>query len=144
MRKLFRFRYEKCNKTCYAWCQKLTVELRKLDTQTRQNLVSNMVKAHDRLCDNSEYSFGLDVDEKNNLFVSHFRTPQKTELYSSRSFHEAVDEVCKDVMSTEIPRGVGSCVYGDNGAENLGQQILHFCTDLGFEELKGKHCKCEN
>lgn len=35
MRKLFRFKYEPCNKTCYAYCSKLMKELRTTPEQPR-------------------------------------------------------------------------------------------------------------
>jgi len=56
MRKLFRFKYEPCNKTCYAYCQRLMTELRALPKVECQELVDAMVKAHNRLCDNPEFS----------------------------------------------------------------------------------------
>lgn len=49
MRKLFRFKYEPCNKTCYAYCSKLMGELRKLPDGERRDLVASMVEAHNRL-----------------------------------------------------------------------------------------------
>lgn len=144
MRKLFRFKYEPCNKTCYAYCSKLMTELRKLTQLERELLVSNMVQAHNRLCDNPDYSFGVDVDEENSLFVSHFRTPQSTDLYSSKDFSGCVSTVCKVVMDTEIPPGQGQCVFGENGSESLGREILRFCTDVGYAEVLEKHCECKS
>ena len=143
MRKLFRFKYEPCNKTCYAWCQKLTTELRKLEPVYRENLVNNMVVAHNKLCDNPNYSFGLDVDENNDVFVSHFRTPNKTDLYSNKSFAAAIETVCEEVMKTDIPQIIGNCVFGDNGAEDLGKTILKYCTDAEYAKIKDTHCECK-
>lgn len=143
MRKLFRFKYEPCNKTCYAYCSKLMTELRKMQEEDRKTLVSTMVEAHNRLCDNEEYSFGLDVDEENDIFVSHFRTPQGTDLYSDKKFPNSVMSVCDAVLHTNIPKGNGSCTFGNNGAENLGQEILKFCTDVGYAEALEKHCECK-
>jgi len=143
MRKLFRFKYEPCNKTCYAYCSKLMTELRRLPQAEREALVSNMVEAHNRLCDNPEYSFGVDVDEANDIFVAHFRTPASTDLFSSKEFANCVNSVCGTVMATDIPRGTGECNFGDNGAEDLGREILKFCTDVGYAEVMEKHCECK-
>jgi len=144
MRKLFRFKYEPCNGTCYAWCSKLPFQLRQLNSSDRIKLVETMVQAHNKLCDNPAYSFGLDVDEKNNVFVSHFRTPEKTNLYSSASFSECVELVCNEVLSTPIPQVDDHCNFGNNGAEDLGNEILKFCTNDGFKELQERHCECKS
>lgn len=143
MRKLFRFKYEPCNKTCYAYCAKLMTELRKLPQHERESLVSNMVEAHNKLCDNPEYSFGVDVDEQNNMFVSHFRRPESTDLFSSREFSQCVMSVCETVLNTDIPKVNGKCTFGDNGAEDLGREILKFCTDVGYAEVLENHCECK-
>lgn len=143
MRKLFRFKYEPCNKTCYAYCSKLMTELRRLPQNEREFLVSNMVEAHNRLCDNPDYSFGVDVDETNNVFVSHFRTPESTDLFSNKKFSDCVKSVCNVVLRTDIPQVKGECNFGDNGAKNLGREILKFCTDVGYAEVLEKHCECK-
>jgi len=143
MRKLFRFKYEPCNGMCYAWCITLTKELRKLSEDDRQNLVDLMVRAHNQLCDNPEYSFGVDVDEENDIFVAHFRTPEKTDLYSDKLFGRCIQKVCDEVLLTDIPQVEGDCVFGDNGAESLGEEILRFCTDEGFKKLQKRHCECK-
>lgn len=143
MRKLFRFKYETCNGMCYAWCDKLTKELRRLDEITRQDLVKTMVQAHNHLCDNPAFSFGVDVDKKGTTFVAHFRTPDKTELFSSPNFKDCVYEVCQEVLKEEIPQVSGDCVFGDSGAEDLGREILKFCTDEGYKQLEERHCECK-
>lgn len=143
MRKLFRFKYEPCNGTCYAWCDKLIKELRKLESDERMGLVQTMVDAHDRLCDNPAYSFGVDMDEKNGLFIAHFKTPQFVNLYSSIEFKDAILQVCEAVMKEEIPQISGECNFGQNGAEDLGREILKYCTDEMQKELSEKHCECK-
>jgi hypothetical protein len=143
MRKLFRFKYEPCNKTCYAYCSKLMEELRALPEQRRVQLVTEMVAAHNKLCDNPQFSFGVDMDDQLNVFVAHLRTPVSTELYSSRYFADAVEEVCQAVMLTNIPQISGECTFGSNGAEDLGHEILRFCTDIGFSQLEERHCECK-
>ena len=142
MRKLFRFKYEPCNKNCYAFCSKLMTELRKIPNDRRESLVNTMVSAHNKLCDNPQYSFGLDVDENTNLFVSHFRTPEKTDLFCN-TFEEAISEVCRVVMSTNIPPVLDDCVYGNNGVEDLGKQILKYCEDVHYQEILNSHCECK-
>lgn len=141
MRKLFRFKYEPCNGTCYAYCDRLIAELRKLADP--RILVSHMVAAHNKLCDNPDYSFGVDVDEKENVFVAHFRTPEKTDLYSGRSFEDVVNEVCHAVTGAEIPQASGQCNFGSNGAEDLGREILEMCTDEAYGRLQERHCECK-
>jgi hypothetical protein len=142
MRKLFRFKYEPCNKTCYAYCSKLMTELRALSQQGREALVAKMVEAHNHLCDNPEYSFGVDVDDNTNYFVAYFRTPEKTELFGG-TFEEVVTEVCTNVLQASIPQIQGECKFGDNGAENLGVEILKFCTDVGYQQVLADHCECK-
>lgn len=144
MRKLFRFKYEPCNGTCYAFCEKLPEELRKLISEDRKILVDKMVKAHDKLCDNPDYSFGVDVDEINNVFVAHFRTPEKLDLYSDKSFSHVVEQVCKQVLAENIPAVKGLCNYGNNGVEDLGRDILRLCQDEVFAEYKKQHCPCKS
>jgi hypothetical protein len=144
MRKMFRFKYEPCNGTCYAWCDTLIRRLRELPDSNREALVALMVEAHDKLCDNPEYSFGVDTNNEQNVFVAHFRTPDKTDLYTSVNFKEAVAAVCKAVLETDIPQISGACEFGDNGAENLGREILKFCTDEAFFELEARHCECKS
>ena len=145
MRKLFRFKYEPCNKTCYAYCSKLMTELRALSRNCRESLVAKMVKAHGHLCDNPAYSLGLDVEEAMNVFVAHLRTPEKTELFCGREFENVVLSVCEATLLEKIPNSPsGECRYGDNGAENLGREILKFCTDAGYAMIANSHCECKS
>jgi hypothetical protein len=118
-------------------------ELRKLSQNERESLVETMVEAHNKLCDNPEYSFGVDVDEENNIFVSHFRTPKSTDLFSNKEFSDCVKSVCGTVLTTDIPRANGECTFGDNGVEDLGREILKFCTDVGYAEVLAQHCECK-
>ncbi len=95
MQKIFRFKYEPCNGKCYAWCKVLPQELRKLDSLERSWLVKTMVDAHAKLCDNKDYSFGVDIDENNrSLFVAHFHSPDETTLFSGYTFDSVVNKVC--------------------------------------------------
>jgi hypothetical protein len=142
MRKLFRFKYEPCNGTCYAWCDFLPNELNKLAEEERRFLVEGMVKAHDRICDNSDYSFGVDFDKDTQVFVAHFRTPTSTDILVKNTFKACVEEICARVMDTKIPTATGACSYGENGAENLGQEILRACTDIAFREKHHSECPC--
>jgi hypothetical protein len=142
MRKLFRFKYEPCKGDCYAWCDSLPNELNKLTDEDRQLLVLGMVKAHDRLCDNLEYSFGVDFDKDTQVFVAHFRTPTSTDIRTSSTFQGCVQEICALVLSTDIPQVEGACSYGDNGAEDLGREILRACTDIAFREKHHEECPC--
>lgn len=143
MRKLFRFKYEPCTGTCYAWCDHLITELRNIDEFSRKLLVKQMVDAHNKLCDNPEYSFGVDVDENKTVFVAHFRTPEATNLYYKNNFKECVEAVCNNVLKTIIPQKNGKCIFGDNGSEDLGNEILKFCVDEFFNQLKERHCECK-
>ncbi len=144
MRKLFRFKYEPCNKTCYQWCHTLTTELNQLSPDERQSLVSLMVLAHARLCDNPDYSFGVDINEKSGTFVAYFRTPTSTDTFADDSFSECVEAVCEKVLNTEIPKTEGFCLYGDNGAEDLGNEILKACTDIAYREEHHQACPCQS
>lgn len=137
MRKLFRFKYEPCNGNCYAWCAVLPEELNRLG-ERRESLVQNMVNAHEKLCDNPEYSFGVDVED--DVFVGHFHSPQGTELFFGPSFEQAVNKTCSSVLETNIPKGNGECRYGSNGGEDLGSDILRACSDP--EYLKSHHAGC--
>lgn len=144
MRKLFRFKYEPCSGTCYHWCDNMIRRLRELTETDRQSLVQTMVKAHDKLCDNPAYSFGVDSDENLGLYVAHFRTPEKTDLFSGKNFRDVVLKVCEVVLATDIPTINGQCNFGGNGAEDLGREILKFCTDFGFAQLQERHCECKS
>lgn len=143
MRKIFRFKYEPCNNMCYAWCDKLPSLLRTMGEKERVTLVDRMVKAHDNLCDNPDYSFGVDTDENMTNFVAHFRTPEFTHIYHSRSFEECVNKVCDDVLKAEIPQIALDCPYGENGNEDLGNEILKFCLDENYKLLEERHCECK-
>lgn len=143
MRKLFRFKYEPCNGTCYAYCDILVEELTKLEEVWRKFLVFNMVQAHAKLCDNPDYSFGVDMDENTGMFAAHFRTPEKTDLYLNPNFSDCVNEVCKAVMNAEIPQVAGQCNYGDHGSEDLGKEILRLCEDTVYREERHQNCACK-
>lgn len=143
MKKLFRFKYEPCNGTCYTWCDVLPTELRKLTQSDREDLVNKMVQAHDKLCDNPNYSFGVDLDQENRFFVAHFRTPEKLDLYSGLQFKQVVEKVCEAVFKADIPIVAADCIYGSNGAEDLGKEILSFCEDIKYLELQSEYCECK-
>ena len=142
MRKMFRFKYEPCKGTCYAWCDSLPEELNKYSDRERKNIVTYMVETHDHLCDNQEYSFGIDRQDETGMFVGHFRTPKATDTFLDRDFMTMVGMVCAAVMREEIPKVSGTCDYGDNGAEDLGSEILRVCTDLVYREEHHKECPC--
>ena len=107
MRKLFRFKYEPCSGMCYTWCDKLTTELLKLSPEYRKGVVKTMVDAHNRLCDNPDYSFGIDTDKTGSVFVGHFRTPNKTDLFYSTTFVDTLEQVTKAVFAEDIPKVSG-------------------------------------
>lgn len=140
-RKIFRFKYEPCNGTCYAWCEALVHCLRNDPDHTQ--LVNMMVEAHEKLCDNPDYSFGVDFSQKTGVYVAHFRTPDKLNVFASTSFREVVEDVCAAVMDEDIPFLLASCIFGGNGTEDLGREILRFCTDEGVKLLAEHHCECK-
>jgi len=142
MRKMFRFKYEPCKGDCYAWCDSLPEELNKLDEETRKHTVIMMVEAHNRLCDNPDYSFGIDRQDTTGMFVAHFRTPAATDTLLHNNFADSVKAVCQMVMETDIPQIAGACSYGENGAEDLGKEILRACTDLSFRKEHHDSCPC--
>lgn len=142
MRKLFRFKYEPCTGTCYAWCDFLPLELNKLSEEKRQNLVALMVEAHNHLCDNPDFSFGVDFDETHNMFVAHFRTPESTETFINPQFEDCVKAVAEVVLNSIIPVISGTCIYGDNGAEDLGRDILRACIDEVYRNEHHTICPC--
>ena len=74
MRKLFRFKYEPCNGTCYCYEEIFYEELR--GQPHVSSLIDLVVQAHDNLCDNPDYSFGIDKCEFRNFklaSVAHVR-----------------------------------------------------------------------
>lgn len=144
MRKLFRFKYEPCEGTCYAWCDHLPYQLNMMSELDRKKTIDLMVKSHNNLCDNPDFSFGIDMDDKTGIFVAHFRTPDKTNLYAHQTFEEAVREVCNVVLNTEIPTIKGACTYGDNGAEDLGKEILRACIDEVYRKEHHDSCPCHS
>ena len=128
MKKLFRFKYEKCNGTCYANQPIFFSEMSKINEQKRTDLVKTIVDAHDNLCDNPEYYFGLDMDETTGLFIGHFIQPDRTDIFSGETLEECILEMCENVINTDIPQIDGLCTFGDNGNENLADQILKACA----------------
>lgn len=124
MKKLFRFKYEPCNGTCYAHQPIFFEEMKKLNTEEKTTLVDTIVKAHDQLCDNPEFYFGLDLCEKTGLFIGHFIQPSRTDVFSGNSLRECITEMCEAVIATDIPKVEGLCTFGNNGNENLAQEIL--------------------
>lgn len=124
MKKLFRFKYEPCNGTCYAPEIIFFEEMKKITQDDKIKLTKKIVKAHDQLCDNSDYSFGLDMCEKTNLFIGHFRQPERLDLFTGNTLSECIDDMTNYIIQTNIPKMEGLCVYGDNGPENLAEQIL--------------------
>lgn len=124
MRKLFRFKYEKCNGTCYCHQPIFFSELGKVNKSDLESLVNTIVTAHDQLCDNPDFSFGLDMCEKTGLFIGHFNQPDRVDIFSGLALSECIIEMCTTIINTDIPKIDGICEFGDNGNENLAQQIL--------------------
>lgn len=108
----------------------------------RRLLVYSMVEAHNKLCDNPEYSFGIDRCDDTGMFVAHLRTPKKTDTYLNNNFRESVSAICGVVMTAEIPKAAGACNFGDHGSEDLGRDILRACTDLIYREEHHQKCPC--
>lgn len=142
MRKLFRFKYEPCKGDCYAWCDSLPEELNKLSDVERKSVVQMMVGAHAKLCDNPEYSFGIDRDDVRGMFVAHFRTPAATDTFLHSTFADSVRAISTVVLAADIPQVSGACSYGDHGSEDLGREILRACTDLVYREEHHANCPC--
>jgi len=124
MKKLFRFKYEPCNGTCYSYGDDFYYQLRNLSSKEKYELVELVVSAHDNLCDNPEYYFGLDKCEKTGLFIGHFIQPTRADIFTGTSLKECIEELCSYVIKTTIPKKSGICNFGNNGTENLAQQIL--------------------
>lgn len=124
MKKLFRFKYEPCNGTCYAWGDDFYEGLRSLSLKERTELVELVVRAHDKLCDNPEYYFGLDKCEKTGLFIGHFHQSSRIDFFIDVSLSTIIHELCEFVVKTDIPVLEGNCVFDDNGSENLAEKIL--------------------
>jgi hypothetical protein len=124
MKKLFRFKYEPCNGTCYAHGSIFYEELRKLNPQRIKKLVTQIVAAHDKLCDSTEYSFGVDLCEQTGVFIGHFRQPARLDIYSGKTLESCVLELTQAVLSTHIPQDAGTCNFGNSGSENLAEEIL--------------------
>ena len=144
MRKLFRFKYEACDGMCYAWCDTLPQELNKLNEEEKKYIVSLMVKAHEKLCDNPNYYFGVDLNEEHKMFIGFFTTPSGISTFISPSFYSLVNQLCSKVLITDIPKVEGSCVYGSNGGENLGEEILRACVDHVYRHEHHTNCPCSN
>lgn len=127
MKKLFRFKYEPCNGTCYAYQPIFLSEMKKVDSKSKVTLVSKIVEAHDNMCDNPDYFFGIDLCEKTGLFIGHFVQPDRTDIFSGPSLKECIEEMCESVIKAKIPQLVGECNFGNNGTENLAEVILQAC-----------------
>lgn len=127
MKKLFRFKYEPCNGTCYAHQPIFFSEMKKLTPLEKETLVAVIVKAHDQMCDNPDYYFGVDFCEDTNVFIGHFTQPNRCDLYTANTLAECVSKMCKDVINTTIPIYKGLCNFGTSGNENLADQILACC-----------------
>ena len=121
MRKLFRFKYEPCNGTCYCYEEIFYEELR--GQPHVSSLIDLVVQAHDNLCDNPDYSFGIDKCEFTGIFVGFFRTPTRTETYTAYTLTGCIKQVCKDVIAEDIPVLEGVCNFGKSNTENLAEVI---------------------
>lgn len=141
MRKLFRFKYEPCEGTCYAWCDYLPAVLNKIGSSERQVTVNLMVEAHKALCDSRDYYFGIDMTDTG-IFIAHFKTPEKVNIYSSPDFSQCVEQVCLAVLKEKIGPSTGECIYGNSGQEDLGKEILRACVDTLYREDHHKKCPC--
>lgn len=124
MKKLFRFKYEKCNGSCYTGGDDFYAELKPLSPEKKLSLVSEVVAAHNRLCDNPSFSFGLDKCEKTGLFIAYFLQPNRTDLFTDLSLETCIRDLCEFVMDTNVPTLKGVCEFGSHGNENLAELIL--------------------
>jgi hypothetical protein len=113
-----------------------------LTEEKRLKVVASMVEAHARLCDNPEYSFGIDLNEELNVFVAHFRTPKNTDTFVGPAFANVVAQITSAVLATDIPQSQGQCTFGDNGAEDLGREILKACQDEVYRKTHHDACPC--
>ncbi len=127
MKKLFRFKYEPCNGTCYTRDDVFFREMSKIDQVTKERLVDTIVEAHDNLCDNPDYYFGLDLCEESGVFIGHFVQPGRTDIFTGSSLSQCINKICTNVIGTDIPKLYGTCEYGNSGVENLAEQILKAC-----------------
>lgn len=128
MRKLFRFKYEPCNGTCYTGGDDFYECLRQIGFDSKAPLVTLIVNAHDKLCDNPNFYFGLDKCEKTGLFIGHFIQPTRTDLFTGATMLDAIQEMCEFILATEIPQLKGICEFGNSGTENLAYTILAACA----------------
>lgn len=124
MKKLFRFKYEPCNGTCYAPEDVFFSQMKQIQQNEKLKIIEKIVTAHDKMCDNPSYSFGLDMCEKTNLFIGHFNQPDRLDVFTGVTLQECIDDMTSYILKTTIPRVDGFCNYGNHGIENLKQQIL--------------------
>ena len=120
MRKLFRFKYEECNGTCYAYGPAFKEELSKLTDL--DSVIDPVVEAHDHMCDNPDYSFGIDMND-DGIYVGFIKTPVRVDTYTDTSFIAMCEKLNKDVMAMDIPPVDGQCEYGHTGLEDLKGKI---------------------
>ena len=124
MQKLFRFKYEECNGTCFAHEDIFFAQLGAIHEVRRKVLVDLVVKAHDNLCDNPDYSFGLDYCDITDTFIGHFIQPGRIDVFSSYHLNTCITDMCETVVDADIPQIEGVCTFGDTGEGNLAEIIL--------------------
>jgi len=123
MKKLFRFQYEKCSGTCYHPSPEFFEELRCLDKTVLKRVVDKVVASHDRVCNDPEMRFGVDYDEKSKHYIASFVNHGKLDLFTSRVFMGAVEEMCEFILSEVQGGASGDCEY-DHTTEKLHEAIM--------------------
>jgi hypothetical protein len=127
MKKLIRFKYEKCRGTCYTGPDDKFPELDILPKEELTILIKKVVSAHNSTCDDPNQWFGVDMCEKTNLYVGHFYDGKQMEMFTSTSLVDILNDLSDYILQVNENKKFtyGLCKYGFNTfQENLEAKIM--------------------
>jgi len=99
MRKIFRMKYEPCSGRCYARHEVIQLQQISNDKQAIKQLLTKMIKAHEPICGNENVSYGIDLDEENNIFIASFIHFGKLELFTDVDLISVMNKLCDSAIN---------------------------------------------
>lgn len=119
---------EECHGDCYAYDDVLKIQGEGWTVSVLQRVVGGLLKMHAKICGNSQYRLGIDLDEGRGLYVGSFlhfgaletcigSTIEETVegLGSITSRYFASDAYVRDA-SIDPGKGRSACAYGEDRA----------------------------
>ena len=132
--------YEPCNGECYAYDggdddnsddrpdgdDTLPLGPLRFDKPRLKRIMDKLIAMHEPLCGNKNLRYGIDLDEKNDLFIGSFWHYGKLELFTGKKLYDLVEEMADFILAFYKTEAYAEESKDDKG---LGHSVCEYGED---------------